>query len=125
MIRLLAAILALPMLVGAAAAECLSSLQEGSAEGRLTRVRFFDLVGRPEVTLILELKTPACMTGPDEYDQVERTKRIHIFSTDKSVRRRLSQAVGKAVQVTGKPFGEMTVHHHAPIVMDVRAVTLK
>lgn len=125
MIRSFAACLMSPMLAGSAAAECMTALQEASAEGRLTRVRFFDLVGQPEVTLILELRMPDCMTGTNEYDKVESTNRIHVYSTNRAVARRLSGAVGKAVRVTGKPFGEMTVHHHAPIVMDVSTMSVR
>jgi hypothetical protein len=120
-LALVAALLALGT-VGAAAADCMVAMEEASAEGRLVRGRFEDAAGRPEITIILELKRPGCLTGTDDYDRIDSTPKIHVYSTDAKIRRALSQAVGKIVRVTGKPFGEHTAHHHAPIVMDVARV---
>jgi hypothetical protein len=126
MIRMAAVCLMLMPFVGTAAAECLTANQPGTAEGRLRTITFYDLGGRPEPALILELKTPACLTGPDkDYDNVEASKRIHVYTTDRAVEQQLKRALGKTVQVTGSPFGEETVHHHAPIVMHVDAVTVR
>ena len=126
MIRMAAICLMVMPLAGTAGAECLTANQPGTAEGRLSSITFYDLAGRPEPALILELKTPACLTGPDkDYDNVEASKRIHLYATERAVEQKLKKALGKIVQVTGSPFGEETVHHHAPIVMHVDAVTVR
>ena len=52
-------------------------------------------------------------------DKVEATRRIHVFSMDDALRRKLRTSVGKTVRVSGDAFGEHTAHHHAPIVMRV------
>ncbi len=124
MMRFIASLALLLTMTGATlAADCMTAQQEASVEGRLTRERFRDLVGRPEMAFILELKQPACLTGADEYDKVEATRTVHVYSMDRKINAALSGAVGKSVRVTGFPFGEENVHHHAPIVMSVTAVS--
>jgi hypothetical protein len=92
------------------------------AEGRLTSVTFsvpdYNL---KEQAYILKLSAPACLDGED-FDKVENTDRIHVFSMDAAVRKRLRGFVGKLVRVDGSAFGEQTMHHHAPIVMIVTAI---
>ena len=110
-----------------AAAECLKAEQEGRlAEGRLERVRFIDIDygNRVEFAFILNLGKPACLDGEDESDQIASTLKIHVFSMDKAVERRLRAAIGRQIRVIGWPFGEHTAHHRAPIVMRVTAATV-
>jgi hypothetical protein len=38
------------------------------------------------------------------------------------MRKKLRAAVGKQVRLSGSPFGEENLHHHAPIVMGVSSI---
>jgi hypothetical protein len=108
-----------------AAAQCLKAEAEGQrAEGRLERVTFTDIDygNQVEVAFILNLAKPACLDGEDEYDKIESTMKIHVFSMDKAVDRRLGASIGRQIRVVGWPFGEHTRHHRAPIVMRVTEV---
>lgn len=122
--RLTALALTLSVLSRAAYAVCLKANSEDQvAEGRLTSV----VVSVPAYALseqayILRLAAPACLDGDDEYDKVEKSDRIHVYSADDKLRKRLRQLVGKMVRVHGSPFGEENVHHHAPIVMSISSV---
>ena len=108
----------------AAQAACLkANTPDQTAEGRLTSVQ----ISIPDYKLreqayILRLKSDACLESSDDYDKVERTNRIHVFSMDDAMRKKLRAAVGKMVRVSGSPFGEENLHHHAPIVMGVSAI---
>lgn len=122
--RLTALALTLSLLSMAADADCLKANTEDQvAEGRLTSV----VVSVPAYALkehayILRLAAPACLDGDDEYDKVDKSDRIHVYSTDDELLKRLRQLVGKMVRVRGSPFGEENAHHHAPIVMGISAV---
>jgi hypothetical protein len=125
-VRLLAACIgiALAFLATAGRAECLkANTADQTAAGTLQSI----VVTIPDYKLkeqayIVTLATPACLNGPDEYDKVEKSSRIHVFTMDDGLRKRLRAFVGKAVRVTGEPFGEMTAHHHAPVVMRISAI---
>jgi hypothetical protein len=109
----------------AASAECLKAEHEGqSADGRLERVRFTDVDygNRVEVAFILNLAKPACLEGDDEYDKIDSTLKIHVFSMDKAIDHSLRANIGRQIRVLGWTFGEHTAHHRAPIVMRVTAV---
>jgi len=122
--RFAASALALVLSSAAANAECLKAeTGDQIAEGRLTSV----VMSVPDYALkeqayILRLATPACLDGTDEYDKVEKSERIHVYSIDPRIRKSLHALVGKAVRVHGSPFGEMTAHHHAPIVMQISVI---
>ena len=124
--RLVALILAFSLPGATAFAECLQANKDDQvAEGRLTSV----VVSVPDYALkeqayILRLVAPACLEGEDEYDRVDKSDRIHVYSTEDKLRKQLRQLVGKNVRVHGSPFGEMTAHHHAPIVMGISSVEL-
>jgi hypothetical protein len=105
-----------------AGAACMSAEQPTSAEGRLVGGRFNDAAGRPESAYVLQLASPTCLEGSDDFDKVANARTIHVFSTSDAVTRRLRGFVGKAVRVRGTPFGAHTAHHHAPIMMDVSAI---
>jgi hypothetical protein len=108
---------------GAQAACLKANTPDQAAEGRLTSVQ----ISIPDYKLkeqayILRLKSDACLEGSDEYDKVDRTNRIHVFSLDDAMREKLRAAVGKMVRVSGHAFGEENLHHHAPIVMSVSTI---
>jgi len=108
------------LMAATAEAACLkANTPDQTAEGRLTSVRISipDYGLKNEQAYILRLKTDACLDGTDEHDKVDHTNRIHVYATDDAMRKKLRAAVGKQVRVSGSPFGEETLHHHAPIVM--------
>jgi hypothetical protein len=107
-----------------AQADCLNANEPGQiAEGRLTSVTItIPDYKLKEQAYILRLSSDACLDGPDEFDKVERTNRIHVIAMDDVLRRKLRAFVGKLVRISGEAFGEHTAHHHAPIVMRIRRV---
>ena len=112
----------------AAQAACLKANTDNQvAEGKLTSVQ----VSIPDYRLkeqayILQLKSDACLEGSDDFDKVDHTNRIHVYSADDAMRKKLRAAVGKMVRVSGNAFGEENLHHHAPIVMGITSLeTLK
>jgi Domain of unknown function (DUF4431) len=103
-------------------AQCLQAEQDETAQGNLTQRLFTDAAGRPEPTFILALPNSICLYGEDEFDNVEEAYAIQIYSSNDAVDRTISRFVGKTVVLRGKAFGAMTVHHHAPIVMDISQI---
>ncbi|MFD0987763.1 DUF4431 domain-containing protein [Methyloligella solikamskensis] len=101
---------------------CLKAGDDETLIGVISAGEFEDAAGRPESALILNLEAPECLTGDDENDQIDTAMTVHIFGADDQMHEQLQGAVGKEVLVLGTPFGAMTVHHHAPIVMEVTAV---
>lgn len=107
----------------AAGAQCIEADSPGAmVEGDLTQRMFTDAAGRPEPAFILTLAAPACLTGSEETDNVKDTRTIHVFSTDASMMQRIQRFVDSMVLVRGTAFGALTVHHHAPIVMDASEI---
>lgn len=108
-----------------AGADCLKANQEGQvAEGKLERRRIsVEAYKLTETAYLLFPSKSLCLDGED-YDHIESAKRTHVFSMDRVVRTKLEASLGKKVRVTGNAFGEQTVHHHAPIMMNVVAVEL-
>ena len=118
-------VLAVFWLVGdsAAHAACYKANEPDQvAEGRLVMGRFKDFANRPERAYILRLRSPACLEGTEETDQIKGARTIHVHSSDDGVLRQIGRLVGKNVRVVGEPFGQHTAHHHAPIVMLLTAI---
>jgi Domain of unknown function (DUF4431) len=107
------------------AAECLTAGREGSARGYLVSRHFKDAAGRPESAYILELTEAACLKGSDVSDKVDHARAMHVYSTDKAMIKRIKRLIRKQVRVRGKPFGAITAHHHAPIVMELSDITAR
>jgi len=104
-------------------ATCLQSNVDGAvAEGRLSLGEFEDAAGRKERAFILTLPDMACLSGPDEMDNLKDVKTIHVFSVDDALSSKLRESVGKDVRVRGNPFPSHTAHHHAPIVMGISEI---
>ena len=107
----------------AAQAACLKASADQVAEGRLELVRISIPAYRlKEQAFMLQLAAAVCLDGTDDLDKVDPTRRIQVFSTDDGMRKRMRELVGKSVRVRGTPFGEHTIHHHAPIMMQVTAI---
>src|SRR5262245_11460410 len=108
-----------------ASAACMKPEAEESAQGRLTVGNFKDAAGRSETAFILRLSASVCLDGGDAEQRVKGTRAIHVYASDGKVQAALWQRVGKVVQVRGNPFARHTAHHHAPIVMEVRAADIR
>ena len=128
MMRILAVMVTSLGLAGAAMAQdaCLSDSKDDQAiEGRLAILDAQDAAGRPQKPYVLLLSQPVCLTAEEPDDSVDSSKSIHIFSSDDAVHQQIAGFVGKAVQVRGRPFPAHTAHHHAPVVMDITAITAR
>jgi hypothetical protein len=124
--RLGVAVFAFATLIGAstASAECLTANQDGQlADGVLSLGTFEDANDRPEKAYILTLPAPTCLSGSDDMDKVSSADTIHIYSSDEAIAQSLKQLVGKKIKVKGSPFGAITAHHHAPIVMEITEIS--
>ena len=119
-------LLSIAILVAASAAQgatCLQSNVDGAiAEGRLSLGQFEDAAGRKEQAFILTLPNTACLSGPDEMDNLKDVETIHVFSVDDALSSELRESIGKNVRVRGNPFPAHTAHHHAPIVMGISEI---
>jgi hypothetical protein len=71
---------------------------------------------------ILRADGPVCLRGSDAEDNKNNVTTIHLYSNSAAVQRQLSRGVGRYLEVVGRPFGAITQHHRAPIVMEVREV---
>jgi len=122
--RLVVAVVVTALAGSTASADCLkANTPDQRAEGRLVSVRItIPAYAQKEQAYILQLRAPACLEGTDDYDKVEKTERIHVFSMDGAMRKRMHGLVGKNVRVSGNAFGEHTAHHHAPIVMSISTI---
>jgi len=106
-----------------AIAQCMDADRESEmAVGELSQHTFKDAAGRPELEFILTLPTPVCLRGKEDTDNVETARTIHLGQGNEFVMTELRRHLGNTVLVRGRPFGALTVHHHAPIVMTVRDV---
>ncbi|MDP2621402.1 MAG: DUF4431 domain-containing protein [Hyphomicrobiales bacterium] len=119
-----AVITALLFAAPAAAADgCMqANADDETAEGRLDIGQFQDAAGRPESAYVLSLPVPICLDDPDPEFRVETADTIHLYSSNEAVHAEIDRFVGKTVLVRGSPFGAHTVHHHAPIVMDITEI---
>jgi hypothetical protein len=105
-----------------AKAECVGPNAPLTVEGQIAIGNFHDAADRPESALILTMTSPICLSGPEEEDNVEPTRKLHVYGDDTATQRKLRSFVGKGVRVTGEVFAAHSAHHHAPIVMDVKRV---
>ena len=108
-----------------AAGPCLSDKSDSeTVVGRLSVGKARDANGRPERPYILTLAADACLKATDD-DNVDKTRTIHIFSTQDGIRGQISKFVGKSIEVRGRPMVAHTAHHHAPIIMDISAIAAR
>ena len=122
--RLVVAVVVTALAGSAASADCLkANTPDQHAEGKLVSLRItIEAYRLKEQAYILQLRATACLEGTDDFDKVEKTQRIHVFSMDEAMRKRMRGLVGKNVRVTGNAFGEHLAHHHAPIVMSISTI---
>lgn len=101
-------------------AQCMDVNHEPEAAvGELASERFTDAAGRLEEAYILKPLIPMCLRGEEDLDNVDGAASVHLVPNDESIAAKFQELLGQSVIVRGKPFGAITVHHHAPIVMKV------
>lgn len=103
-------------------------------EGRLNRQVFpgppnYESVrrgDRPERTYILNLQRPICLDDGGQFaDPDERFTRVHVYTVDEALWPRIRAGLSRRVRVRGRAFAAHTGHHHAPLVIAVREVTVE
>lgn len=123
---ILFALATVALLLGASSASAQGCMKSNEAdqilEGRLALGTFRDAADRPETAYILTLPVPTCLDASDPDERVASAKTVHIFGSNDKVHATIKRFVGRTVLVRGNPFGAHTVHHHAPIVMDVTEI---
>ena len=78
----------------------------------------------PERTLILEMSASICITdGGQMADPKRKFDTIHLYAPN-DLAPILAAAKGRVVTVTGSGFPEHTGHHHAPLVLEVKEITV-
>ena len=82
-----------------------------------------------EPAYILTLDAPICAVGDDSLDAGESFDRIQLLADDArpdpALSGRLRRLVGKRVSVQGaSAFGAHTGHHHAPLLISVKNITV-
>jgi hypothetical protein len=124
MLRGLLAFVLLIAAAGSADAQCLKADKaDGVLEGRLEVGRFRNYERKMAPAFILHLAKPVCLDGDGEYDKVENARLVHVYSLKEPMLRQLRRLAGKTVRVEGRPFGQISYHHHhAPIVMEVARI---
>jgi hypothetical protein len=109
----------------AQARACMQEGEVAGAEGQLrigTARRVGEVRERP---YILRLATPACLKANATEEDVKTAHTIHVYATEAAIRAKMRPLVGKAVRLTGRPYPAHTLHHHAPIVMDISAIAAR
>jgi hypothetical protein len=122
-LRILVTAIGLMIWGSAAVAQCMDASQKAEAAvGELARGPFRDAAGRLEEEYILKALIPMCLRGEDDLDNVDGAYSIHLIPKDDSIAAEFQNLRGRSVIVRGNPFGAITAHHHAPIVMSVTEV---
>jgi hypothetical protein len=108
---------------GGPARGCMQANADGKiAEGQLSIGQFQDAAGRPQSAYILVLPVTACLASDDPDERVDGSDRIHIFASEDRIHRSIHRFVGRTVMVRGRPGAAHTVHHHAPIIMEIQEI---
>ncbi len=110
---------------------CIDLRETGTftATGALTHTAFTDAAGRLEPAFIIKLDRPICVTGDEFRGRIDGIDRVHVYPDPKQPARTrelsnsLRRLAGQRVSAVGKsPFGAITAHHHAPLVLPVTQV---
>ena len=123
--------LAIVLAAAAPAAGCLD-VRSGNApvtlEGRLERASFSMREisgGPPEREYILMLARSICLDDGGEFaDPHRRFTQVQLFTSNDRLWPALRAGVGHRMRIRGSGFAAQTAHHHAPLVVDVGAVTM-
>lgn len=107
-------------------AQCMQANADAQiAEGRVEIDRFKDAAGRAGSAYILALPVPTCLSSNDPDERVESTVRIHFFASEDVLHQSIGRFVGQTVLLRGRPSPAHTVHHRAPIIMDINAIDVR
>ncbi len=110
---------------GAARADCAVAGSDITVEGKLSVGHFHDGMGRPETALILTMPKPICLTGATADDTVKPTLKVQLFGDTDAIDAQLQKAIGKKVRATGHSMPAMTVHHHAPALVQTTSLAIQ
>ncbi|MBC8036859.1 MAG: DUF4431 domain-containing protein [Rhizobiales bacterium] len=134
-VRLLHTCFFVTILLTNANAACLD-ISVGAApvqlSGKLTREVFpgrpnyesIESGDEPEPAWILVLDASICADDEGELaDPNIHFDKVHLYSTEESIRTVLAKALGNRVAVSGEGFFSHTGHHHAPLVVNVAAIS--
>jgi Domain of unknown function (DUF4431) len=66
----------------------------------------------------------AAALPPTRFEEKE-TRSIHVYSSDEQLQAQIGASKGKRVVVTGDGFQAHTLHHHRPIVVDVKLISVE
>ena len=123
-LKIIVCLLAVQIVSTAAHANrCMTANADGQvAQGRLAVGRYKDAAGRSQSAYVLLMAQHACLSAQEAGDRVGKSAKIHVFSSDDGVHRKIHKFIGKAVRVHGRPGAAHTVHHRAPIIMDITTI---
>jgi hypothetical protein len=105
-----------------------------TAEGRLILRHMpgppnFESIRRGDedrLTLILVLPKSACIDDGGQFANPKaRFTTVHIWSLDPAVHRKLKEAVGKVVTITGEGYARDNALHYAPLVIEAKSVAAR
>jgi len=90
--------------------------------GRVRIDKFKTASGQSGSAYILDLPAATCLASNDPDERVKRSRTIHIFASQNKLHASIERFVGKAITVHGRASPAHTVHHRAPIIMDVAMI---
>lgn len=101
-----------------------ASVGEATYEGTLETLR----AGVPDLNIVddtfkLILDKPVCLPAGSE-DEEKETAEIQ-FQSDSRTEARLRKLIGKKIAITGDGIKAFNAHHHRPIVVYAKTVTVK
>src|SRR4051812_835625 len=96
--------------------------QQNCLRADSSRERVTGTVVKRGADFLFQVDGPTCLRGSDAEDRKNDVKTIHLYSNSPTVQRQLSRSVGRYIEVVGRPFGALTQHHKAPVVMQVKEV---
>jgi hypothetical protein len=80
---------------------------------------------RAEPAYILVLDRPICLNEETVIPARAPILRVHLYASRDAMWPRLRGAVGHTISVSGRGFGAITAHHHAPLVVDVANLQIR
>ena len=96
--------------------------QQNCMRAGSSRERVTGTLTKRGADFLFQVDGPICLRGSDPEDRKNGVKTIHLYSNSSRVQRELARSTGQYIEVVGRPFGALTQHHKAPVVMEVREV---
>lgn len=81
---------------------------------------------RAETYWLLKLDTPVCVdekqASPDLNPAAKGIRAVQLVMMDVDAYKKYRELVGKRVIAKGSLFGQITAHHHTPVLMKVKSI---